>query len=250
MDEFIFGIHTISSLLQFHPEKCKNIYITPHYQNKRLNNILKIIKNRGILIKTVSKQWLDLKSQGGVHQGIIAKISCSSSLPAEKHLVPFLKNKNDPILLILDCITDPHNLGACIRSAYAAGVDAIILPKNRSAKINNAVVKKVACGAIENIAIFRVTNISRTIQILHKYNIKVIGTSHTAKNNLFNTSMTGAIAIVMGSEDKGLRNLTRQYCDYLINIPMFRQFSSLNVSVATAICLFETIRQRHFNKNL
>ncbi|WWO97445.1 MAG: 23S rRNA (guanosine(2251)-2'-O)-methyltransferase RlmB [Candidatus Dasytiphilus stammeri] len=251
MNEFIFGIHTIHSLLQFHPERCKTIYITNYLQNARLKLILKIIKNQGILIKLVSEKWLDLKSKGGVHQGIIAKISYTPLL-GEKNLVKFLesKTKPDPLLLILDCIKDPHNLGACIRSAYAAGVDAVILPKNRSAKINNAVVKKVASGAVENITIFTVINISRTIQILQKYNIKIIGTSETANHNLFDSSMTGALAIVMGSEEKGLRNLTRKYCDDLINIPMLRNFSSLNVSVATAICLFETIRQRLFNKTL
>ncbi|WWP00016.1 MAG: 23S rRNA (guanosine(2251)-2'-O)-methyltransferase RlmB [Candidatus Dasytiphilus stammeri] len=251
MNEFIFGIHTVHSLLQFNPERCKQIYITNHVQNPRLNLILNLIKNQGILIKKVSGKWLDSKSKRGVHQGIIAKIS-STPLLAEKDLVNFLKfkAKNDLLLLILDCIKDPHNLGACIRSAYAAGVDAVIVPKNRSAKINNAVVKKVASGGVENLAIFTVINISRTLQILHKYNIKIIGTSDTANHNLFESSMTGALALVMGSEEKGLRNLTRKYCDDLINIPMLRELSSLNVSVATAICLFETIRQRLFNKKL
>ncbi|WWO99838.1 MAG: 23S rRNA (guanosine(2251)-2'-O)-methyltransferase RlmB [Candidatus Dasytiphilus stammeri] len=249
MKEFIFGIHTIYSLLQFNPEKCKKIYITNAVQNQRLNLILTLIKKKGIVIKKVSSKWLDLKSQGGVHQGIIAKISCTS-LPSEKDLVNFIKTKNEPLLLILDCIKDPHNLGACIRSAYAAGVDAVILPKNRSARIHNAVVKKVASGAVENIAIFTVTNIARSLQILHEYDIKLIGTTETAKKSLFDTAMTGAIAIIMGSEDKGLRDLTIKYCDYLINIPMLNPLSSLNVSVATAICLFETIRQRHFNKNV
>ncbi|WWO98807.1 MAG: 23S rRNA (guanosine(2251)-2'-O)-methyltransferase RlmB [Candidatus Dasytiphilus stammeri] len=245
MSQFIFGIHPIHSILQFNPEICKKIYITNRHPNQRLNSILNLIKQKGILIERVSAKWLDFKSNGGVHQGIIAKILCPS-LPNEKNLINFINTKNNPFLLILDGIKDPHNLGACIRTAYAAGVDAVILPKDRSAKINNAIVKKVACGSIENLSIFTVTNLSHTLKILHEFNIRIIGTCESAKNNVFHTKMTGAIAIVMGSEDKGLRHLTRKHCDYLINIPMVHQFSSLNVSVATGICLFESIRQRHF----
>ena len=147
------------------------------------------------------------------------------------------------LLLVLDGITDPHNLGACLRSADAAGVHAVIVPKDRSAQLN-ATAKKVACGAAESVPLIRVTNLARTMRMLQEENIWIVGTAGEADHTLYQSKMTGRLALVMGAEGEGMRRLTREHCDELISIPMAGSVSSLNVSVATGICLFEAVRQR------
>lgn len=146
-------------------------------------------------------------------------------------------------MLILDGVTDPHNLGACLRSADAAGVHAIIVPKDRSAQLN-ATAKKVACGAAENVPLIRVTNLARTMRLLQEANVWIVGTAGEATHTLFQSKFNGPIALVMGAEGEGMRRLTREHCDELISIPMAGTVSSLNVSVATGVCLFEIVRQR------
>jgi 23S rRNA (guanosine2251-2'-O)-methyltransferase len=148
-----------------------------------------------------------------------------------------------PFLLVLDGVTDPHNLGACLRSADAAGVHAVIVPRDRSAQLN-ATAKKVACGAAENVPLIRVTNLARTLRLLQEMNVWVVGTAGEADHTLYQSKMTGPMALVMGAEGEGMRRLTREHCDELISIPMAGTVSSLNVSVATGICLFEAVRQR------
>lgn len=146
-------------------------------------------------------------------------------------------------MLILDGITDPHNLGACLRSAEAAGIDAVIVPKDKSAQLN-ATAKKVACGAAESVPLIRVTNLARTLRQLQQQHIWIVGTAGEANHTLYESKLTGAIALVMGAEGEGMRRLTREHCDELISIPMAGVVSSLNVSVATGVCLFEAVRQR------
>jgi 23S rRNA (guanosine2251-2'-O)-methyltransferase len=148
-----------------------------------------------------------------------------------------------PMLLVLDGVTDPHNLGACLRSAEAAGVDAVIVPKDKSADLN-ATVRKVACGAAETMPFVRVTNLARTLEKLKQQGIWLYGTAGEAAQSVFEVDLKGPVALVMGAEGKGMRRLTREHCDYLVNLPMAGAVSSLNVSVATGICLFEAVRQR------
>ncbi|AKC32527.1 23S rRNA (guanosine(2251)-2'-O)-methyltransferase RlmB [Candidatus Pantoea carbekii] len=162
----------------------------------------------------------------------------------ENRLLELLESITNPLLLILDCITDPHNLGACLRCADAAGVHAVIVPKDRSAPIN-ATVKKVSCGAADNVPFIRVTNLARTMRLLLAHNIWIIGTTEKASSTLYQSKLIGSIALVIGSESKGIRRLTREHCNQLISIPMLGKVSCLNVSVATGICLFEAIRQRN-----
>ena len=150
---------------------------------------------------------------------------------------------HSPLLLVLDEVTDPHNLGACLRTADAAGVDAVIVPKDRAAPLNMTA-RKVACGAADTIAFAAVTNLSRTLESLKKRGIWIAGAAGEAQDSLYTMDFKQPIAIVMGSEGKGLRRLTRENCDYLLSIPMAGELSSLNVSVATGLCLFEAVRQR------
>ena len=151
--------------------------------------------------------------------------------------------QNPALLLVLDGVTDPHNLGACLRSADAAGVDAVIVPKDKSADLN-ATVRKVACGAAEVIPFVRVTNLARTLEGLKQRGVWLYGTAGEAENTIYNSDLTGSLAIVMGAEGAGLRRLTRETCDHLVKLPMAGSVSSLNVSVATGVCLFEVVRQR------
>lgn len=160
----------------------------------------------------------------------------------ENDLPDLLAQLDQPFLLILDGVTDPHNLGACLRSADAAGVHAVIVPKDRSAQLNATA--KVACGAAENVPLIRVTNLARTMRLLQEENVWIVGTAGEADHTLFQSKMTGPMALVMGAEGEGMRRLTREHCDELISIPMAGSVSSLNVSVATGICLFEAVRQR------
>jgi len=153
-----------------------------------------------------------------------------------------------PFLLILDHVQDPHNLGACLRSADAAGVDAVITPKDRSVSLTETVLL-VACGAAESIPFVQVTNLARTMRQLKESGIWIIGTADQADKSLYETDLTGPLALAMGSEGKGLRRLTRELCDFLVSLPMAGRVESLNVSVATGICLFEAVRQRRVSDN-
>ena len=152
--------------------------------------------------------------------------------------------KDGPVLiLVLDGVTDPHNLGACIRSADAAGVDAVVVPKDKSADLT-PIARKVACGAAEVMPFARVTNIARTLEALKERNVWVFGAAGEAEKAIYDNDLTGSMALVMGAEGAGLRRLTREHCDFLVKLPMSGSVSSLNVSVATGVCLFEVVRQR------
>ncbi|WWP01546.1 MAG: 23S rRNA (guanosine(2251)-2'-O)-methyltransferase RlmB [Candidatus Dasytiphilus stammeri] len=246
MKEIIFGIHAVKAIIESNPQRCQSVYIIKDRElNFRFKNIIWLLQQHSILIKQVSRKWMNSKTGGLVHQGIIALVN-SAPIYSEKDLNFFLKKTNRPLILILDSITDPYNLGSCLRSANAAGVDAVIIPKDRSAQVNSPIVKKVACGATENITLFRVTNLSRTLRIIQEHQIWIIGTTEHSKHNLYQSNMIGATALIMGSESKGIRNLICKYCNELISIPTRGKISSINVSVATGICLFEAVRQRYF----
>ncbi|WWO99334.1 MAG: 23S rRNA (guanosine(2251)-2'-O)-methyltransferase RlmB [Candidatus Dasytiphilus stammeri] len=246
MKEIIFGIHAVKAIIESNPQRCQSVYIIKDREfNIRLKNIIYLLQQYNILIKKVSRKWMNSKTGGLVHQGIMAIVN-SAPIYSEKDLKIFIKKITRPLILILDSITDPYNLGSCLRSANAAGVDAVIIPKDRSAQLNNPIVKKVACGATENIALFNVTNISRTLRIIQEHQIWIIGTTEHSKHNVYQSNMIGATALIMGSESKGIRNLICKYCNELISIPTRGRISSINVSVATGICLFEAVRQRYF----
>ncbi|WWO95826.1 MAG: 23S rRNA (guanosine(2251)-2'-O)-methyltransferase RlmB [Candidatus Dasytiphilus stammeri] len=246
MTKLIYGIHAVYSLLQSKPQCCKVAYIIKEFKNKRLQPIIDLLEKQEIIIHAVSIKWMNWKTGGKVHQGILLHIT-DDLRSHEKDLLKFLINKIDPLLLVLDRITDPYNLGACLRTANAAGVDAVMISKHRSAKINNATVKKIACSALEDINIFTVTNINQMLRTLRECQVSVIGTSTNSQQSLYKSKLTGSIALVMGSESHGIRSVTKKYCDELISIPILGNISTLNVSVATGICLFEAVRQRFFD---
>ena len=216
MSEMIYGIHAVQALLERAPERFQEVFILKGREDKRLMPLIHALEAQGVVIQVANRQYLDEKSEGAVHQGIIARVKPGRQYQ-ENDLPDLIASLDQPFFLILDGVTDPHNLGACLRSADAAGVHAIIVPKDKSAQLN-ATAKKVACGAAENVPLIRVTNLARTMRLLQEEN--------------------------MGAEGEGMRRLTREHCDELISIPMAGSVSSLNVSVATGICLFEAVRQR------
>lgn len=239
----IYGIHAMQGMLARSPERILDVYLLKNRDDKRLNNVIEELESLGIAIKLVDRKWLDEQSANGVHQGIMAKIKEGRSYH-ENDLPNLLSQKPEPFILILDGITDPHNLGACIRSADAAGVDLIIVPKDKSAPLN-AIAKKVACGAAESVPVIRVTNLARTLRMLKdEHQIWIVGAAGEADHSLYQSNLTGKLAIVMGAEGEGMRRLTKEHCDELVSIPMSGFVSSLNVSVATGICLFESVRQK------
>ena len=243
MSETIYGIHAVKAFVSNHPEHLIEVLALKGRDDQRLQPLINEIQRLGISVQFLNRQTLDKKAEGEVHQGIIARIHPLKELN-ENDLDQILQQQSSPLLLVLDGITDPHNLGACLRTADAAGVSAVIVPKDKSAQLNSTA-RKVACGAAENVPLIRVTNLSRTLRELQQqHNIWVIGTAGEASETLYQTKLTGPLALVMGAEGKGMRRLTREHCDQLVSIPMAGTVSSLNVSVATGVCLFEIVRQR------
>ncbi|MCK3657843.1 23S rRNA (guanosine(2251)-2'-O)-methyltransferase RlmB [Pasteurellaceae bacterium Pebbles2] len=243
MSDQIYGIHAVKSFLDRTPERIIEVLALKGREDKRLNPLISELQRLGISVQFLNRQTLDNKANGEVHQGIIARVQAAKELN-ENDLEQILQNKQNPFLLVLDGVTDPHNLGACLRTADAAGVDAVIVPKDKSAQLTS-IARKVACGAAEVMPLIRVTNLARTLRELQQnHNIWVVGTAGEATETLYQSKLTGAIALVMGAEGDGMRRLTRECCDQLISIPMAGSVSSLNVSVATGVCLFEMVRQR------
>ncbi|MDR5612504.1 MAG: 23S rRNA (guanosine(2251)-2'-O)-methyltransferase RlmB [Arsenophonus sp.] len=243
MSEIIYGIHAVQALLERDPSRLKQVYVLKGREDKRLLPIIHQLEKWGIIIQLANRQWMDKQTENAVHQGIIAQVKPGRQYQ-ESDLDIIISQTKSPFLLILDGITDPHNLGACLRSAEAAGIDAVIVPKDKSAQLN-AIAKKVACGAAESMPLIRVTNLARTLRQLQQHHIWIVGTAGDANHTLYESKLTGAVALVMGAEGEGMRRLTREHCDELISIPMAGMVSSLNVSVATGVCLFEAVRQRH-----
>ncbi|MWN06343.1 23S rRNA (guanosine(2251)-2'-O)-methyltransferase RlmB [Gilliamella sp. Pas-s95] len=249
MSETVYGLHAIEALLARSPERIIEVFIIKGREDKRLIAVVRQLEQLGLPVKIANRQWLDEKSKNGVHQGILAMVKPSRGYQ-ENDIPLLMEGQINPVILILDGVTDPHNLGACIRTADAAGVDFIIVPKDRSAPLNSTV-QKVACGAAESVPVVRVTNLARTMRMLQdEYQVWIVGTAGEADRTLYQTdfyktSTATSLALVMGAEGEGMRRLTKEHCDELVSIPMAGIVSSLNVSVATGVCLFEIVRQKN-----
>lgn len=240
-NDVVFGIHAVSAILTRSPQDILEVFALKDREDKRLQPLLQQARQLGISIQFCNRKTLDDMTKGQ-HQGIVAKARLSSG-GNETDLAELLATEAKPFLLVLDGVTDPHNLGAILRSADAAGVHAVIAPKDRSVKLTS-VVRKVACGAAESVPFITVTNLARTLRQLQDAGVWVVGTAGETETLVYQADLTGPLAIVLGAEGEGLRRLTRETCDLLVKIPMFGSVSSLNVSVAAGICLFEMVRQR------
>lgn len=239
----IFGLHAVLALLNTHPERILQLAILKERHDQKIQDFIALAKQNKIKINLLARHELDRIAPDENHQGVIAFCQKPTCL-TEADLMAMLDELTEPaFLLILDGIQDPHNLGACLRSADAAGVHAVIAPKDKSVGLT-ATVAKVASGAAESVPFIQVTNLARTLDMLKERNIWLYGAAGDAEQSLFATDLSGSIALVLGAEGAGLRRLTREHCDVLLKIPMQGAVSSLNVSVATGVFLFEALRQK------
>ena len=240
--EWQYGLHAVQALLKTNPERVLELRLQRGRDDERVKKIVQMAERHGTPITWVNRKEMD-KAVDGRHQGVMAL--CEGGEVRDEHYLNRLVENLDrpPFLLVLDGVTDPHNLGACLRSADAAGVDAVIAPKDRSVGITPTV-SKVACGAAESVPFVVVTNLARALKQLQQAGVWVVGTAGEAEGTVYQADLTGPLALVMGAEEKGMRRLTREQCDALVKLPMAGQVSSLNVSVATGVCLFEAVRQR------
>ncbi|MGO2135092.1 23S rRNA (guanosine(2251)-2'-O)-methyltransferase RlmB [Marinobacter sp.] len=241
-EEFVFGWHAVEAVLKRESGRLQQVWIQTGRQDKRVKTITDTLDELGVKWNVVHRRELD-ERVGGVHQGVVAAVSESREWTEDDLLAQLAASDKPPFLLVLDGVTDPHNLGACMRTCDAAGVQAVIVPKDKSATLT-PVARKVACGAAESVPFVRVTNLARFLRTLQDQGVWLIGTAGEAKATLYQADFKGPVALVMGAEGKGMRRLTREHCDQLINIPMLGHVDSLNVSVATGVCLYEALRQR------
>lgn len=244
MSQFIYGTHAVEAALKNPESGLQEIYLTQTKQAGKLHYIVELAERRQIKVKSLSRQQFEQMLGDVNHQSIAARITYADKKVDEAELLQWIKDAKEPVLLlVLDSVQDPHNLGACLRTADAAGVMAVVVPKDKAATLTPTV-RKVACGAAENLPFVQVTNLARFLTAIKKVGVWCYGLAGDAEKNIYQISLKGHIALVMGGEGDGLRQLTRECCDELLSIPMAGTVSSVNVSVATGISLFEAVRQR------
>ena len=241
-ETIVFGLHAVRTLLQQHPERVSLVMIQKGRDDARLTEVTKLAQAAKVKLASKDAQELDRLASGERHQGVCAQMR-SVGVLGEGALDELLDKAKTPFLLVLDGVQDPHNLGACLRTADAVGVTAVIVPRDRAAGLSPTV-RKVASGAAETVPLIQVVNLARTLRWLKEREIWIIGTDDEAQKSVFETSLTGPLALVLGAEGQGLRRLTKENCDALISIPMRGVVESLNVSVATGVVLYEALRQR------
>ncbi len=245
--DLVCGFHAVTSALRLHPEQIRELWMEKSRKDERSQLVLSIAHARNIVVHMVKPNTLDNMLGHEHHQGVAAHYVGGGLLKEDDLQALLAKDRPNQLFVILDGIQDPHNLGACLRCADAAGASGLIIPKDRAVSVT-ATVRKVASGAAESVAVFQVTNLARTMALMKKHGIWLIGLAGNADRSLYEVDLKGNIAVVMGAEKGGLRRLTVDNCDIIANLPMQGQVQSLNVSVATGICLYEVVRQRQFAK--
>jgi 23S rRNA (guanosine2251-2'-O)-methyltransferase len=250
--KILFGFHAVGVRLKTAPQSIVEIYFEPTRRDARMRQFIDKVNEAGVRLIEADGMRLSKLCGGHGHQGVAARVHSIEQVHSLDELLENLESSQlalpldqrvNPLILVLDGVTDPHNLGACLRVADGAGVHAVIAPKDHAAGIN-ATVAKVASGAAETVPYFMVTNLARTLGELKERNIWIIGTSDTATQTLYQADFTGPVALVLGAEGAGMRQLTSKTCDQLVSIPMRGAVESLNVSVASGVCLYEALRQR------
>jgi len=237
----LFGFHAVTARLRHEAQSVEEIYVDSSRADRRMQDLLQVARTAGVRIIQADDQRLSNMVGTRRHQGVVAM---AAPLSLARNLDELLDAiEGPPLLLVLDGITDPHNLGACLRVADGAGAHAVIAPKDRSVGLN-ATAAKVASGAADTVPYITVTNLARTMREMKERDIWLTGTTDDAEKSLYEADFKGGVALVMGSEGEGMRRLTRETCDVLVSIPMFGAVESLNVSVASGICLYEARRQR------
>jgi 23S rRNA (guanosine2251-2'-O)-methyltransferase len=238
-----YGIHAVRVLLARNPQRVRRLLLAAGREDRRLAELRALAERARVAVVVTEDDALATLADGGRHQGAVAETETTSGDPETRLEEALEAAIGPPLLLALDGVQDPHNLGACLRSADAAGVAAVIAPRDRSAGLT-PVARKVAAGAAEAVPFVAVVNLARTLRQLRDRDFRVIGADDSAERHFFDVDLGGPLVIVLGSEGKGLRRLTRECCDELVSIPMAGAVESLNVSVATGVMLFEAVRQR------
>jgi 23S rRNA (guanosine2251-2'-O)-methyltransferase len=236
----IYGVHAIMRRLQQAPAQCVEL-ICADNRNPRLLQLIDQARSAGVEVRLEDRARLTELSGTSKHQGCLLQTLATAPLMDFQQCLDGIEKNS--LILVLDGVQDPHNLGACLRTADACGVDAVLIPRDRAVKVN-ATVRKVAAGGAESVPVIEVTNIARSLKELKQAGVWTYGTSDTATDSLYDHTYDGPIALVMGAEGSGLRRLTMESCDHLIKLPMHGQVESLNVSVATGVCLYEILRSR------
>ena len=245
MNRNVFGLHAVAALLEHEPGRVTRLWVLASRKDARLNRLVDLARKRGVPINESTRVELDSLAEGARHQGVVAAYAGESAPLGEADLERLLDavQEGPALVLVLDGVQDPHNLGACLRTADAAGAHAVVAPRDRAVGLTPAVLK-VASGAAESVPFVPVTNLARTLRALKDRGLKVVGAAGEAEQSVFAADLSGPLALVMGGEGGGLRRLTREQCDALVRIPMAGAVESLNVSVAAAVCLYEVVRQR------
>ncbi len=239
----VFGLHAVRTLLAQRPERASLLLLQKGREDARMSELMRVAQAAGIRTEWRDARELERLAGSDHHQGACLQVRPMGTL-GEGALDEILDRATMPaFLLVLDGVQDPHNLGACLRTADAAGVNAVIVPRDRAAGLSPTV-RKVASGAAETMPLIQVTNLARTLRWLKEREVWIVGTDDEAEKSVFETRLTGPLALVLGAEGSGLRRLTREHCDALVSIPMRGVVESLNVSVATGVVLYEALRQR------
>lgn len=250
MDESIVcGLHAVLTALREHPQRVAGVWLSSERADRRIDRVLDAARAGKVKFHRVPRAKLDEMADGARHQGVVARLNVTPLGRAE-NLEAFVSGlEGAPLLLVLDGVQDPHNLGACLRVADGAGADAVVVPRDRSAPLT-AAARRVASGAAETMPLFQVVNLSRTLEYLKQAGLWLYGAAPGASEELYAADLTGPAAVVLGGEGSGLRRITREHCDKLVRIPMAGKVESLNVSVAAGILLYEARRQRSVRRTV
>jgi 23S rRNA (guanosine2251-2'-O)-methyltransferase len=236
-------MHAVRALLERRPAAVRRVVVQAGRDDRRAHELVELARSKGVAVETRPVAELDALAAGGVHQGVVARVAPATPLAEEELLVRLADGARPPLVLVLDGVQDPHNLGACLRTADAAGADAVVVPRDRAVGLT-PVVRKVAAGAAESVAFSQVTNLARFLRALKEQGLWVVGTDGEAEQLHTAADLKGPLALVLGAEGAGMRRLTREHCDLVVRLPMLGAVQSLNVSVAAGIVLYEALRQR------
>lgn len=242
-EESVYGMHAVRALLERRAQAVRRVVVQAGRDDRRAHELTEFARSKGVTVETRPAADLDALAAGGVHQGVVARVAPAVPLAEEDLLVRLGDGARAPLVLVLDGVQDPHNLGACLRTADAAGADAVVVPRDRAVGLT-PVVRKVAAGAAETVAFTQVTNLARFLRALKEQGLWVVGTDGEADTLHYAADLKGPLALVLGAEGAGMRRLTREHCDLVVRLPMLGAVASLNVSVAAGVVLYEALRQR------
>jgi len=238
-----YGIHPVRLLLERSPQRVRRLWLASSKTHGRIDELRELARRHEIEVLPADDATLERLSDAGRHQGAVAEVEFRAGDPETALELALESAPGPPLLLVLDGVQDPHNLGACLRTADAAGANAVIAPRDRAAGIT-PIVRKVAAGAAETLPFIAVVNLARTMRDLKTRGVWIVGTADGSTRSIYDVDLTGPIALVLGAEADGLRRLTREHCDELVSLPMAGVVESLNVSVAAGVALYEAVRQR------